>query len=285
MSRFLEECKSFIESNGLEFIRVSEIHNGGEPETVDFMDINPCVNAYSVAKTFTMTAIGLLYDKGLVKPEDKVCDILSDEIPEGMDERWCDSTVDMALTHRLGLPGGFLDIDVHPSTEFTDDFLKYMLTYPLAFEPGEQRIYSDGAFYLLARIAEKKAGMCLDNFLWQELLVKLGFKEMAWSHCPKGHAMGATGLYIHSSDMVKLGQLYLTGGLYNGERLLSEKWVKMAVEREYALDWDEEHRIYYKGGMCGQKLIIAPEQNRVVAVQAFHGNSGAVADWMKNYKD
>lgn len=285
MSRFLEECAAYVKTLPFEIIRLTEIHNGVS-ETLEYREENPCQNTYSVAKTFTMTAVGLLYDKGLIRLDEKVCDILADDLPSsGMDERWRNCTVEWALTHSLGIPGGFLDIDTHKSSEFTQDFLSYMLTYPLAYEPGTESRYADGSYYLLSCIVEKKAGMPLDNFLWRELLCKLDFQEMAWSHCPKGHAIGATGLYIHSLDMAKLGLLYLQGGVYNGERLLSEEWVNLAVTKEFALEWDDTHTIYFKGGMCGQKLIIAPEQNRVVALQAYGANSNLIADFVKNYKD
>ncbi len=285
MSKFLDELEAFLKTQPFKVTRVSEIHNGNEPETLEMNENNPCQNVYSVAKTFTMTGIGLLYDKGLVTLDEKICDIFSDELPDGIDERWYENTVEAALTHRLGLPGGFLDIDTHKSSEFTDDFLKYLFLYPFDYAPGTDSKYSDGAYYLLARICEKKTGMTLDNFLWHELLLKLDFQEMAWSHCPKGHVIGATGLYIHSSDMAKLGYLYLNGGVYKGERLLSEEWVKLAFRKEFALDRDETGKIYYKGGMCGQKLIIAPEQNRVVAMQSYGANSNVVADWVKEYRD
>ena len=42
---------------------------------------NPNCNCYSVAKAFTVTAIGMLYDKGLVTPETLVVDILKKYIP------------------------------------------------------------------------------------------------------------------------------------------------------------------------------------------------------------
>ncbi len=286
MSKFLKDCVDFISTQPFDIIRISEIHNGGEAETVDCCDANPCQNVYSVAKTFTMTAIGLLVDKGLLALDEKICDILADDLPEtGMDERWKMCTVETALLHRLGLPGGFLDIDTTKSSQFTQDYLKYMLTYPLAYTPDTESRYSDGAYYLLSCIVEKKSGLSTDNFLWRELLGKLDFQEFAWSHCPKGHAMGATGLYINSADMAKLGLVYLSGGLYNGERVISESWVKKAVEKGYAFDKDETGKIYYKGGMYGQKLIVAPQQNRVVALQAYGADSNIVANWVKEYKD
>ena len=285
MSKFLDECVELLKEQPFAITRISE-YKDGKIETAECTPDNPCQNVYSVAKTFTMTAIGLLYDKKLLTLDEKICDIFADELPEsGMDERWKLSTVEMALTHALGLPGGFLDIDCNPSSMFGEDFLNYMFTYPLEYTPGTDHKYSDGAFYLLARIVEKKTGVEVDDFLWKEMFYKLGFQEMAWSHCPKGHAMGATGLYLHTSDMVKLGAVYLNGGTYNGERFLSEEWCRMAVEKGFALSWDETHTMYSKGGMRGQKLFVIPGQNRAVAVTSFGGNMDVIENFIKAFKD
>ena len=280
MSRFLQDCVDYIKTQPFDIIRITRIKDGVS-ETICCTEANPCQNTYSVAKSFTMTAVGLLYDRGLIRPEDKVSGILADELPEtGMDPRWHDVTVDMALTHRLGLPVGFLDIDVNPSGQFGWDYLRYMLTYPLVYDPGTDYKYSDGAFYLLSRIVSNLAGMPMDTFLWKELFFPLGFQEMAWSRCPMGYPMGATGLYISSEDMAKLGQLYLEKGIYGGQRILSEEWVHLALSREYAFEWDENHRSFAKGGMCGQRLMAVPEDRLVVALQAYGANSDTVAKWV-----
>jgi CubicO group peptidase (beta-lactamase class C family) len=270
LSPFLKNCAAFAKENAPNVIRVSEAYVDGEVNTAELMPVSPCQDVYSVAKTFTMTGVGLLFDKGLLRLDEKVCDILSDELPDsGMDGRWFASTVEMALTHRLGLPGGFLDIDVNPSWEFTDDFLRYLFTYPLAYEPDTEARYSDGAYYLLSRIVEKKAGLPLDDFLWKEILTKLEVRELAWSHCPHGHPIGATGLYVHSSDMAKLGLVYLNSGLYKGRRILSQEWTQLAVAREFALNRYGQKGAYGKGGMYGQELLVVPYQDRVIAIQSF----------------
>ncbi len=284
MSCFLEACRAFIGDEPV--IRVSEVWRDGEIETMELMRINACQNVYSVAKTFTMTALGLLYDRGLLRLDEKICAVLADELPpSGMDPRWENATVEMALLHRLGLPLGFLDIDVNRSSSFTEDFLRYTLTYPLVYEPDTESRYSDGAYYLLARVAEKKAGMPLDNFLWRTLLTQLDFQEMAWSHCPMGHVIGATGLYIHSADMVKLGMVYLDGGMYRGRRVLSENWTSLVVSRGYALNWDKRHITYLKSGMYGQELVVVPSQHRVVALQSYKADSRRIVEWISDYGD
>ena len=60
--------------------------------------------------------------------------------------------------------------------------------------------------------------------------------------------------------------------------------MKMAIDREFALDWDDQHRVFFKGGMYGQKLLVAPEQDRAVALQAYGANSDAVMKWVRDYK-
>lgn len=280
MSCFLRNFAEFIRTQPFDYTRITEIKDGVS-ETMEGMETYNCLNTYSVAKPFTMTAIGLLYDRGLIRPEDKVTEILRDDLPEeGMDSRWHDATVDMALTHRLGLPFGFLDIDTHNANEFGEDFLRYMLTYPLETAPGAEYCYSDGAFYLLSRIASKVTGESLDKFLWRELFLPLGFREAAWSSCPMGYSVGATGLYIGSEDMAKLGELYLNGGIYGSKRIVSEEWAAMAVERGYAFDHDSKGRGYSKGGMNGQLLAVIPKDRRVVAIQSFGGDCEAMVNWI-----
>ncbi len=285
MENFKEAFAAFLKDKPWQVFRAAEARGEDRIEVAECMETNRCQDTYSVSKTFAMTALGLLWDRGELSLGEKAVDILRDEIPErGVDERWKTVTVEMLLRHRAGLPGGFLDIDVTPVSEFGRDFLAYTLTYPLAYTPGEEERYSDGAYYLVSRIAEKKSGKKLDDFLWEELLWKLGFQEAAWSRCPMGHPMGATGLYISAEDMVKLGFLYANGGLWRGERLLSKEWIGLAFEKQMGLDRDETGRMYYKGGMYGQKLVILPEEKRAAAIQAYGADTGIFAAWIRDFR-
>ena len=286
MSQFLDALAAYTETLPFGVFRFAEIVGDSDPETVEFVATNRCQNVYSVAKAFAMTAVGILWDRGQLRLEDKICDILSDALPEsGMDERWRLCTVQMALAHRAGLPGGFLDIDVTPARTFGEDYLRYMLTAPLRYTPGTDSIYSDGAYYLVSRVAEAVSGLPLDDFIWKEIGLPLAFDELAWSHCPQGHAMGATGLYLSAGDMAKLGALYLGGGVYQGKRIFSEAWRDLAVEKRFSLDPHRTGAYYAKGGMNGQKLYIIPGQNRVVAMQSYGGNTEVIGDWIAAWKD
>ena len=226
-------------------------------------------NSYSVAKAFAMTAIGMLWDQGRIRVEDKVYDIFAEEFPKEFDPKWKDVTVEHVLMHRAGFGRGFLDIDVEDISEYpSDDFLKIVFSEPLVHEPGTQFVYTDAAYYLISRIVTKISGQRLDDFLRPVLFKTMKFQELAWSTCPHGYCMGATGLFIRTKDMVKLGFMYASKGCYFGERIVSEDWVKLVLEREYEFKRQGETGIYAKGGMCGQMLAFWPEQNIACA---WHG--------------
>ncbi len=284
MSKFLDDITAFCQENTTGIYRVAIIEGDGEPEQTKLQDMNRCMNSYSVAKAFTIAAIGMLYDDKKIRPEDKVTQILKDEIPEGMDPRWHNVTVEDAIKHRIGLPGGFLDIDAKDPLTFTNDYLTYMLTYPFKYEPCGESHYTDGAYYLLSRVVEKISGEPLDIFLWNRLFRPLSFREVAWSRCPMGHPMGATGLYIRSDDMAKLGAVYLNRGMWKGQRILSEEWIDMVLEKGYEFKPKSAGSAYGKGGMHGQNLVIIPAQNMVIAWHGFHSRGEKeLIEFVENY--
>jgi len=242
-----------------------------------FQPSNRCNNSYSVAKAFTMTAIGLLWDDKKLDVTDSLGKIFGEPT-------WNDVTIEHALTHRIGYGQGHLDIDVEDiSTYPTDDFLSLALSYPRPYAPGEHYQYTDAAFYLLSRVVDHVSGEKLDSFLWKHLLRHMNIQEIAWSRCPNEYPIGATGLYISSHDMVKLAALYLNGGVWNGQRLLSAEWVRLAEERGYELHTAAED-IIGKGGMYGQFLGYSPDKNIAFAWHAFDDGRSrtSIAEYLSN---
>lgn len=260
-----------IREHGLNTYFVAEGDRDYHIRTVAAVPANPTCNCYSVAKAFTVTAVGLLYDRGLLHPNDLVTEILSDFLPASLDPRWHSVTVDHLLLHRVGFDRGLLDIDVEDASAYpTTDYLRIVLSQRLVHEPGTVGQYTDAAYYLLSRIVAKRASMDLAAFLRPTLMEVMRFREMAWSTCPQGYSMGATGLYLRTEDVVKLGILYLNGGVWKGTRILSEEWVRLVLERGYEFKaigdgW------YAKGGMRGQALAFHPKRGLAVAWHSYEG--------------
>ena len=235
-----------------------------------------CHNCYSVAKVFTVTAIGMLYDEGRLKTSDKVFDILKEYFPKEFDPKWKEVTLHDLLTHTFGISSGFLDIDAEDPQKFGTDYLAYCFSMPLYEDMKNTRVYSDGAYYILARVASRVASMDICDYLMPKLFIPLGFREVAWSVCPHGYSMGATGLYIRTDDMLKLGVVYLEDGCYNQKRILSSEWVQTVWERGYELrPRFGKDGIHTKGGMYGQMLYI-DKNNGIVHAWHAHDRIGAV---------
>ncbi|PWM39056.1 MAG: hypothetical protein DBX52_05580 [Clostridiales bacterium] len=286
MHIFLEQLAKEAEKQNRCLFRIAEMKDGAL-ETLELRPAPACQDCYSIAKVFTMTAIGLLWDRGILDPGERICEILAGDCPPGMDPRWREVTVDMALRHQCGLPAGFLDIDAQDPYSFGGrDFLRYLLETPPVYPPGARSLYGDGAYYLLSRVVSKKAGRPLDDFLWETLFWPLQVREAAWSRCPLGYPMGATGLFIRTEDLAKLGAVYLQGGLYGGKRILSARWIALALARGYELSPAGPGGALGKAGMFGQMLLILPAQNRAVAWQGYdQKGGGALAEWAAGFRD
>jgi len=283
MSKFLFDLKSEIKKCEANIYSIAE-YKDGRVESLQLQEANPCQDLYSVAKAFVVTAIGMLCDRGLLRTDEIITDILGDECPADCEKVWYRTTVDMLLLHKVALPGGFLDIDCIDANEFGEDYLAYIMTYKSGFEGDiPEPVYTDAAYYMLSRIVEKRAGMGTDTFLWKNLFYPLGFREAAWSRCPMGHVMGATGLYLRAEDTVKLGAVYLGGGMWKDQRILSEEWVNTVLEKGYELKRIGSKLIYGKGGMRGQMLMIMPEQNRAAAYTGCGGHS--FVSFIADYED
>lgn len=239
-----------------------------------FQPSSNCSNSYSIAKVFVMTALGMLWDAGKVEISTTICSLLGPLVPENADRAWPLVTLDHAMTHRVGYNSGFLDIDVEDSRLYpTDDYLELAMSHPITYTPGSHYHYSDAAYYVLSRVVTAVTGETLDEFLRVRLTAPMKFREIAWSRCPKGFPLGATGLYITAEDMVKVGAMYLNGGVYDGVRYLSEEWVRLMLANEYEFHTLTASDLIGKGGIYGQELVFSRERGFAAAWHSFEYDS------------
>ncbi len=231
-------------------------YDGNAIYTHNFQPCNRCNNSYSVAKAFVMTALGFLRDEGRFNVSDPIIQYFSDKLPGNIDPKWQSVTVEHVITHRIGFDCGFLDIDTDDIQAYlTDDYLQLVFEHPLVYTPGEHSQYSDAAYYLLSRLVTALSQEKLDTFLLKRLLRPMQFTEVAWSRCPREYPIGATGLYISTEDMLKLGMLYLNDGIYQGVRYVSRQWVEKAITCDYELHSMSAGGWIGKGGMYGQAVV------------------------------
>ena len=268
-STLLEALTNTAKVKNLPVISISVSNADGKLESSNIMAGNPCQNCYSVTKVYCVTAIGMLYDEGKIEVTDTIGEIFADEIATyGIDaNKWADITIHDVMRHRAGFKvGGLLDIDSQDATKWaSQDYLK--LTLEAELTGNKDYKYTDAAFYLISRVVSKISGENLDIFLAKRLFNKTDCREYAFAECPQGYPIGATGLYIRSADVAKLGRIYLDGGKYGDEQIISKEWVDMVIENSYELG--KSGTGYAKGGMRGQYLYINFDKNVAAAWHSY----------------
>ena len=137
MSGFLKAFSDFMGTREHHMHRVAEFRAGGEVACIQLSPALPCQNIYSVAKVFTVAAVGLLVDRGLLSTDDTVTEALGELCPDAFDSRWKETTVHMLLRHQVGLPESFMDIDSENAHTFGEDYLSYVMNHPLRAIMGQ----------------------------------------------------------------------------------------------------------------------------------------------------
>lgn len=264
----MEQIVDFIREKKLNIYDIAVMTEEGIKESY-CQPCNACNDSYSVTKLFISSAIGVLLDKGLLRLDDKIMDILKDSLPSVYAPVWDQVTIRHAMTHRMGIDYGVIDIDRDEISDYeTENFLEYILNYPPVYAPGKHYEYTDVPHYLLSRVISQITGLAADEIINKKLLLPLSFRQFAFSRCPQNYTIGGTGAFLKASDMVKLGWTYLNYGVYQKKRILSERFIQMAEQEGFSIEHINDSSFLGKTGMNGQ--IVMYSRERKIAV-AWHG--------------
>ncbi len=180
----------------------------------------------SVSKTITAVAILHLIERGKLRPDERVFELLklASKLRGGttLDPRWKQITVSHLLRHvggwdreRSGDPiDSGLDIlrfnRAQPPLT-TDHIIRYMLARPLDFDPGQRYAYSNFGFCLLGRVVESVTGETYEDYVRKGVLEPMGIMDMRIGKTlRKDRAQGEV-LYYHLSEPTKGKSLFAPG--------------------------------------------------------------------------
>jgi len=240
---------------------------------------------YSLSKSFTSTAVGMLYDDGKLTPADKVISFFPDKLPPKVS----DNLAAMRVHDLLTMHTGHTEDTMGKLRAGGDDWVKAFLALEVPAAPGSVFLYNTGATYMLSAIVQKVSGQNLMDFLKPRLFDPLGIQGADWESDPLGINVGGYGLRIRTQDILNFGQLYLQEGEWNGKRLLSREWISEATKKQVNSqdndsDWGQGYGYQfwrckpgcYRGdGAFGQYCIVVPEKNAVIAITSETRDMGA----------
>ncbi|WP_275005765.1 serine hydrolase domain-containing protein [Promicromonospora iranensis] len=187
----------------------------------DPFDLDAPQRMYSVSKTVTGLAIGMLADEGRLSLDDPV----TQHFPEmGPVHPWLEATT---IRHVLAMRGP------HSSTTYqrTDDgWLESYFRVPPTHPPGTVFTYDTSGSYVLAALVERLSGTSLPDYLRPRLLDPLGISPgLRFLTGPEGIAHGGSGLICTARDLLRLAHLLLADGVHDGARLLPADYLRDAT--------------------------------------------------------
>lgn len=239
-------------------------------------------NIYSHTKSYLAMAVGMAMEDGLLSLDDTLASFFPEKLPEHPSEELLSIRLRDLLTMASGFGGAFLMNGDRRAGTGVPDYAAYMLSLPVREKPGSRFCYSTADSILAGRMVEKAVGKTLSLYLYERLFSRLGQGFPLWECCPEGHPLGGGGMFLSLTEMMKLGQLCLAGGVWNGERLISENWVREATRLQIETDnpadvwncgygyqfWLSPYPGAYRAdGAFGQVTTVLPEKGLVVAVQ------------------
>jgi CubicO group peptidase (beta-lactamase class C family) len=254
----------------------------------DGFDVSTRTRTWSTAKSIAVTLIGMLADEGRL------------DLDESVDLEWLprqsspetDPRHDITLRHLLNMSSGLNTVDNRGMEYATGSGMSYWagassvrgaLSRALIREPGTSWDYENydtllGVLAMKNAIGDDQAYL---EYPRKALLDRIGMRNTLLSVDRFGDFIMSSQVYTNARDLARMGLLYLEGGVWDGERLLSEKWIDFVrtpapatAERgnQYGGQWwlvpdnrnDVPKSAYSTAGNRGQFTIVVPTHNLVI---------------------
>lgn len=234
----------------------------------------------SHSKTYAATAIGIAYTEGIVKLDERIIDIFPEYAPEQPSENLKRLTVHDVLCMGCGM-------DEMPMA--TEHWIRDFLHTPVNHTPGTTYMYNSVGSSILSAIIVKKTGMSMHEYLKPRLYDKIGIfsDNHRWMKMPDGCEVGGGGLFATTEDNLRLMKLYADGGVWEGERILDDEYVKRATTLQnesateaknnplakdnfvgygYQIWMCRPKGVYRADGAMGQFTIVVPDKDMIIAI-------------------
>lgn len=238
---------------------------------------NDCHRMFSVSKSFTSMAIGLLIGEGKISLEDKICNLMPEKTHENKSKFINEMTVKSLLT--MTSAHNDTTYKKEKGLHFVDSFFQVKETN----KPNSFFSYDTSSSHCLAYIVEKYSGMPLLEYL------KLKLSDLEFSQNSKfildsdGVSLGGTGLVAKMEDIHKLAYLVMNKGIVNGKELIPKSYIEEATKKQVSTEiagnfderfgygfqiWKAREDGFAFIGLGGQLAICYPKEKIILTATA-----------------
>ena len=291
------------------------IENPGEQDTISLLvvhrgrliheryapgfDRETRTRTWSTAKSIAVTLVGMLVEEGRLELD---APLPIDWLPERAAGEGVDPRERITLRHVLNMASGLYPVDSWGREYVTGSGLSYWAGESsadgardrgLIREPGTRWDY-ENYDTLLAVLAMKEVlgEDAYHRFPRERLFDPLGMRSILASTDRFGDFVLSSQVYSNARDLARFGLLYAQGGVWNGERLISEDWIDFVrtpapssaphghfYGGQFWLVPDERDDVpedaYSTAGNRGQYVIIDPSHDLVIVRRGLdHGRQG-----------
>ena len=269
-------------------------------------DRNESVHTFSMVKSIVALLVGIAIDKGFIKGVDqKVLEFFPEYKLKRNQEQLKDVTIENFLT--MTVPYKFKSEPWTKVCTSQDWGSKVMEMIGGKEQIGERFHYSTLGIQVLSNVLSIASGMSLKDFAIKYLFEPLGINDVpnanvvdrasqeafnkernnrGWVKDPSGFYTTGWGLSLTTDEFAKIGVMVLNKGMYNGQRILSEKFIEqMLMEREegYGYLWwiypknktikimrkeynTGKYDSFCANGVGGSLMAVVPELDAVICM-------------------
>ncbi len=240
----------------------------------------------SASKSWTNLLIGAAMQAGVpIRLDTPVYQTMLRRVPPNLDPR----KKAMTLEHLISMTAGFDcndsgdrpgDEDVMQDQTGEPDWYRYSLNVPMAWNNGDKIVYCSMKPNLAAGMLEKIAGEPLPELFYRLIAKPMRMGNYHLFLQPTGEAYGGGGHRFTTRDFLKLPQLMVNDGRWEGRQIISQDWVRRSTAalrrltptQTYGYLWNSVEypykgrkvHAYFAAGNGGQIYLGVPELDLVI---------------------
>jgi CubicO group peptidase (beta-lactamase class C family) len=247
----------------------------------------------SAAKSWTAVLLGAAMQAGVpIALTTPVYRTMLDSLPLDLEPR----KRAMTLEHLISMTAGYDcagdsapgNEDVMQSQTAEPDWYRYTLTVPMLTAPGDTIVYCSIEPNLAGGMLRKIAGEPLPEMFYRLVARPLRMSNYHLFLSPTGEAYGGGGHQFLSRDFLKLAQLMVNQGRWDGRQIISREWARrsgaalrnLTQSQQYGWLWNSVEypykgrkvRAFFAGGNGGQIFMGIPDLDLVIGFTG--GNYG-----------